>query len=168
MSMTTFGAENNRARAWLPRWLAMLVAFSVMAGCTSSTSGLQGATELLGKPSEPTVRGQAGEAAVAAGAVAATARTDGAAASADNRMQPVGEAAGAQLRSPTIILYLTETGNDGLRVPSTSLSPPIRAGRRSANGSRVEVATIEGPRWILASEIVEAPGSAAASASNPR
>lgn len=57
-------------------------------------------------------------------------------------------------RGSTVVLYRDERSNDGERATVSSLSLPMTGRRSAANGSRLEVATTSGPRWIARSEVV--------------
>lgn len=72
-------------------------------------------------------------------------------------------------KGKSVILYNADDGNDGQRMPVTAFSLPIIA-RKSTGGSRLEVATSEGPRWIAPSEVVVAttsPSATTPSATTP-
>ena len=62
------------------------------------------------------------------------------------------------IKGPTVVMYSSETGNDGERVPAASLDLPMRASVGQLNTSRLTVATANGPRWIAQSEVVLSPG----------
>lgn len=58
---------------------------------------------------------------------------------------------------PTVVLYRSESGNDGERRPTASTMLPIAARASTVNASRVQIETDSGPRWIARSEISLAP-----------
>jgi len=64
-----------------------------------------------------------------------------------------------RFRAASVVLYRTETGHEGQRVPTSFLSLPIRVNRRSADGSRFELMTVEGSRWIAFADVAGAPSS---------
>lgn len=57
-------------------------------------------------------------------------------------------------RSSTVVLYRDERSNDGEKATVSSLSLPMTGRRSAANGNRLEVATISGPRWIARADVV--------------
>ncbi len=57
-------------------------------------------------------------------------------------------------KGATVVLYGSETGNDGERVPVASLPLPLRANVGLLNTSRLTIATASGPRWVATSEVV--------------
>lgn len=54
-------------------------------------------------------------------------------------------------RGSTVILYNSQTGNDGQRVPAGSMPLPLLA--KSASANRLEVSTADGPKWISRAEV---------------
>jgi hypothetical protein len=65
-----------------------------------------------------------------------------------------------QFRAASVVLYRTETGYEGQRVPTSSLFLPIRVDRKSADGSRFELITVDGSRWIAFADVAGASFSA--------
>lgn len=57
-------------------------------------------------------------------------------------------------RKSTVVLYDDEAGNNGARVPVSALSVPIKIQRVAASNGRFLISTVEGPRWVSASEVV--------------
>lgn len=58
----------------------------------------------------------------------------------------------------TVVLYASPTSNNGERVPADTVATPLRP-RASANQERVEIMTIDGPRWISKSEVIFGPSA---------
>ena len=58
-------------------------------------------------------------------------------------------------KGETVILYTSEDGNHGQRVPAASLPLPLKA--KSVNSTRFEVATAEGTRWISKADVRTGP-----------
>jgi hypothetical protein len=56
------------------------------------------------------------------------------------------------VRGPTIVLYTTPTGTDGVRMPATAFAVPVR-GRKVPNVDRFEVMTVDGRRWVASSDV---------------
>lgn len=56
-----------------------------------------------------------------------------------------------EFRSTTVVLFESETGNDGRRIPSGSLTLPMRVKPAAAN--RLEIATADGPKWIARADV---------------
>jgi len=69
--------------------------------------------------------------------------------------QPAAQPAGAIVgfRKSTVVLYESESSNNGRRVPSSSFSPPIRIKEGAAVGRRVPIATVDGLRWISRDDV---------------
>jgi hypothetical protein len=64
-------------------------------------------------------------------------------------------------RGQTVILYSSETSNDGERVPAATLPLPLRVRPGPPTAARVEIMTVQGPRWIAKTEVSLGPASAA-------
>lgn len=58
-------------------------------------------------------------------------------------------------KGATVVLYNDEFGNNGARIPVTALSVPMKIHRVADGNSRFLIATVEGPRWVAASEVVK-------------
>lgn len=57
-------------------------------------------------------------------------------------------------RSSTVILYSRDVGSDGVRLSAAALPTPLVIRGRSSDGGRLEISTVEGPRWIAASDAI--------------
>ena len=57
-------------------------------------------------------------------------------------------------RSSTVILYFTAAGSDGVRLSATSVPIPLAILGYSADGRRLQISTVEGRRWIAASDVI--------------
>ncbi|MBS0238063.1 MAG: hypothetical protein JSR89_06535 [Proteobacteria bacterium] len=57
----------------------------------------------------------------------------------------------------TVILYGSPTSNDGERVPADSLSVPFKPSAQADNGARIQIMTVDGPRWIAKSDLTFGP-----------
>lgn len=130
----------------------------VLAGCSASLPNASEALEGTGQAQSAAKAGVEGTAANPGSAApqrqtagAAQASPPAAGAGAPVTAAPEGLITG--LRASTVILYMSETGHDGARVLASSLSLPMRPSRRSADGTRLEIATVGGPRWLAVSEI---------------
>lgn len=60
-------------------------------------------------------------------------------------------------RGTTVVLYSSESGNEGERVPAASLPIPLRARGSLSNSSRLTFQTASGPRWISNADVVIGP-----------
>ncbi|KUO64879.1 MAG: hypothetical protein APF80_16490 [Alphaproteobacteria bacterium BRH_c36] len=58
-------------------------------------------------------------------------------------------------RKSTVVLFNDELGNQGARVPVTALSVPIKIRRVATGNGRFLISTVDGPRWVAASEVVK-------------
>ncbi|MBU1213227.1 MAG: hypothetical protein KJ587_18460 [Alphaproteobacteria bacterium] len=58
-------------------------------------------------------------------------------------------------RKTTVVLFNDELGNQGARVPVTALSVPIKIRRVATGNGRFLISTVDGPRWVAASEVVK-------------
>ena len=57
-------------------------------------------------------------------------------------------------RSSTVILYSRDVGSDGVRLSAAALATPLVILGRSSDGGRLEISTVEGLRWIAASDVI--------------
>lgn len=78
----------------------------------------------------------------------------------EQRSDEAGDGVVRQLRAASIVLYRTESGHEGQRVAASSLPLPLRTDRRSADGSRFEIITVDGPRWIAFADVARDRSSA--------
>ena len=72
---------------------------------------------------------------------------------------PSGDTVIVGFRAATVILYTSESSNDGERVAANALPLPLRTRVAASNAGRVEVMTVYGPRWISRSEATFAPAA---------
>lgn len=59
----------------------------------------------------------------------------------------------------TVILYGSPDSHEGERVPTDALSVPLKPSSQTTNASRVQIMTIDGPRWIAKSDVTFGPAS---------
>lgn len=57
-------------------------------------------------------------------------------------------------KSPIVTLFMSEGGQDGQRVPKSTLPVPVVATASDASRSRLEIMTLDGPRWVAAADVV--------------
>ncbi len=62
-------------------------------------------------------------------------------------------------REPSIILYESESGNNGRRIESATLPALIKIRSASADGTRYEIVTVQGARWVAKSKVTVAPST---------
>lgn len=136
----------------------VVAALVSLGGCSASLNDLPGDAGIAAAPTAGSApaAGQLAQAARPRGAVGAGAAIAG------NAPAAPAHAASAssgdlvtRFRTGSVVLYLSETGHEGQRVATSSLPLPIKSSRRSADGSRVEVMTVEGLRWIAAADLVD-------------
>lgn len=126
-----------------------LAAAMAMAASGCSTSPLPEIQSMTPPAATPVPAGQT------AAAPPAGASSAGGLAPVDSAASPLPETVSiVGFRGSTVVLYRDERGNDGERATVSSLSLPMTGRRSAANGSRLEVATTSGPRWIARSEVV--------------
>ena len=65
----------------------------------------------------------------------------------------------AGFRSSTVILYSSDVGTDGQKVPVSTLPLPMPIAAMSASKKRLAIHTVEGIRWIAMTDVV-VPGHA--------
>jgi hypothetical protein len=70
------------------------------------------------------------------------------------------------VRPTTVVLYRSETGHDGQRVPAGTLSLPLQGRATTATASRVEIETVDGLRWIDKADLILAASGPPARASS--
>lgn len=56
-------------------------------------------------------------------------------------------------RGKSIVLYSTETGNDGERITASSFALPMSVRAPSTTSQRLQVMTVYGPRWIARADV---------------
>lgn len=124
----------------------------VLAGC-ANVSPLQieptAATKLSGnQPSSPN------GSSPALNAEARPAQAQPATGSPGDREMIVG------FKAAAVVLYRSADSNDGEKIDARSLSLPMPARKGAAPAGRLEVSTVNGPRWISRNEVVIAANGA--------
>jgi len=139
------------------RHLSICAVATVVAACSATLP------QIADAPPAPQAVGQLGTPREATPGVqsAGTQRPSSAVLPAPSQPATASSAAGAnsisQFRSTSIVLFTNETGYDGQRVSVSSLPLPLPVGRRSADGTRLEIMTVAGARWLsVADTLAEA------------
>jgi hypothetical protein len=130
------------------------LAVGALAGCSASLPG-PGSEMLAGSPIQTGPQPSVGQTA----SKPSQSATTGTAAGASGSAVGTPAAAGKRFRSATVVLFTSESGQQGVRVPVSTLPSPLTLGRRSSDGSRLEVQTVQGMLWLPASELVGESGS---------
>lgn len=133
--------------------LAICILLSALAGCSANLAtptATNGGLSLSSSGSEATQANDSKPLAVA-GAGSGTA-TNASSPSAQRQMV-IG------FKHATVILYGSPSSNDGERVPANSLSVPFKPSAQSDSGARIQIMTVDGPRWIAKSDLTFGPGA---------
>lgn len=133
--------------------LATGLLFSSLAGCSANLTtptATNGGLSLSASGSEAT---QANDSKPLAVGGVGNGTTTNASSSLAQRQMVTG------FKHATVILYGSPTSNDGERVPADSLSVPFKPGAQSDSGARIQIMTVDGPRWIAKSDLTFGPGT---------
>jgi hypothetical protein len=57
-------------------------------------------------------------------------------------------------KKSTVILYSSATGADGQKVPTSNMPLPLPVRAQAAGGARLEIMTLDGPRWIARNDVI--------------
>ncbi|MGO4682097.1 hypothetical protein [Hyphomicrobium sp. 2TAF46] len=133
--------------------LATGILFSALAGCSANLAtptAPNGGLSLSSSGSEATQANDSNPLAVAG---VGNGTTTNAPSSSAQRQMVTG------FKHATVILYGSPTSNDGERVPADSLSVPFRPSAQSDSGARIQIMTVDGPRWIAKSDLTFGSGT---------
>jgi hypothetical protein len=141
-----------------------------LAGCAAS---LPSPGQVFQAPSQTGLAADApGQSAMQTGALVPTASNG----SAPINGLPTGMDSGALtalpaqivgFRASSVILYNSDTGSEGQKFVSRTLPLPLHVSRRSNSADRVEVITVEGPRWVATRDVLFASTSVANTSARP-
>ncbi|RUP08776.1 hypothetical protein [Hyphomicrobium sp.] len=133
--------------------LAICILFSALAGCSANLAtptATNGGLSLSSSGSEAT---QANDSKPLAVAGAGSGTATNAPSTSAQRQMVIG------FKHATVILYGSPSSNDGERVPANSLSVPFKPSAQSDSGARIQIMTVDGPRWIAKSDLTFGPGA---------
>lgn len=60
-------------------------------------------------------------------------------------------------KTPIVTLFMSESGHDGQRVPKSAMPVPVVATMSDPAKPRLEIMTLDGPRWVAAADVTIEP-----------
>jgi hypothetical protein len=60
-------------------------------------------------------------------------------------------------RGPMIIIFSAQDSHNGERIPTATITLPLKAQQVPGHPERLEIMTVYGPRWIATSEVMVEP-----------
>lgn len=134
--------------------LATGILFAALAGCSANLTTPTATNGGLGLSSSGSDATQANDSKpLAVTGVGSRPTTNASSFSSAQRQMVTG------FKHATVILYGSPTSNDGERVPADSLSVPFKPSAQADSGARIQIMTVDGPRWIAKSDLTFGPGT---------